>query len=283
MKLEAALVKAMQKAVTRLPGSVIQALEKAAGEAEGPAQTQLESILTNVEVASANNIPLCQDTGMQTFFVEAGADFPYLDQIKPAISSALGQATEEIPLRPNTVDPFSEINPGDNRGENSPFIHWDIVPGGKCRIRLLPKGGGAENMCSLKMLPPAAGLDGVKDFVLERVVEAGGKPCPPVILGIGIGGGADFALKLGKEALLRPLGNRHSNPEVAELEEELLEQVNEIGGGPMGVGGRPTALGVHVEYAVRHPASLPVGLVVQCWAHRRASVIIDRNGECRVE
>jgi fumarate hydratase subunit alpha len=147
---------------------------------------------------------------------------------------------------------------------------------------VLPKGGGSENMSALKMLPPGVGIKGIKRAVVDHIVSCGGKPCPPTILGVGIGGGADIALKLGKRAVLRDIGSRHPESEAAELEQELLELVNMSGVGPMGVGGATTCLAVHVEYAHRHPASLPLGILVQCWADRRAKVRLKADGSVKV-
>jgi fumarate hydratase subunit alpha len=180
------------------------------------------------------------------------------------------------------VDPFSGKNEGDNTGEYIPYITWDFCEGDEVRIIALPKGGGSENMSTLGMLKPGEGLEGVKNFVVEQMKRAGGKPCPPTIVGIGIGGGADLSLKLGKKALLRPVGKRHEDKFIASLELELIKRINNLGIGPMGLGGKTTVLDVHIERAHRHPASLPVGMVVQCWAHRKAEMIIRRDGSWEV-
>jgi len=185
-------------------------------------------------------------------------------------------------LRPNTVDPLRGGNPGDNTGRFIPYILWEIESGEACTIHLLPKGGGSENCSALRMLPPGAGIAGVKRFVVDHVVACGGKPCPPGVIGVGIGGGADLAMKLAKLSLLRPVGMRHEDPVVGALETELLTRINESGVGVMGLGGDTTALDVHIEVAHRHPASLPVGLVYQCWADRRKTVFIDRAGRVEV-
>lgn len=277
-----ALAKALGQAVTTLPGDVVQALREAWAREEGPAKVQLEAILKNVEMAKKSGLPICQDTGTPTFFVRFGLDFPHLKALFSAIPEAVRRATEEVPLRPNTVHPFTGKNPGDNTGRYVPAVTWEPVPGDSVEIHVLPKGGGSENCCALRMLAPGVGLKGIKEAVVEHVVGCGGLPCPPTIVGVGIGGGADLALKLGKIALLRPLNERHPEPEVAALEEELEELINASGVGPMGLGGRTTVLAVHVEYAHRHPASLPVGIVVQCWAHRRATVRIHADGSVTV-
>lgn len=225
---------------------------------------------------------MCQDTGIQTFYIEAGVASPYLGQLRSVITEAVAEATQEIPLRPNTVHPFSGENPGDNLGKGMPLIHWELVEGDEIAITLLPKGGGSENMSALRMLAPSDGMKGIKRAVVDHVIACGGKPCPPTVVGVGIGGGADVAMSLAKRALLREIGNHHSESEVAELEEELLTLINMSGVGPMGLGGRKTSLAVHVEYAFRHPGSLPVGIQVQCWADRRAKIHLSANGSIEV-
>jgi fumarate hydratase subunit alpha len=193
------------------------------------------------------------------------------------------KATKEIPLRPNTVDPFKGDNHKDNTGENIPYITWDFHKGSNVLITALPKGGGSENMSKLGMLKPGVGIDGAKDFIVEEMIKAAGNPCPPTVVGIGIGGGADLSLKLGKKALLRPVGKRHENNDIAKIEEELIKRINESGIGPMGLGGKTTVLDVHIEKAHRHPASLPIGIAVQCWADRRAQMIIHSDGSWEVK
>ena len=281
-KLIERLAEALAQAATVLPEDVVRVLEAARDREEGPARVQLEAILHNVRIAREGQVPICQDTGTPTFFVRFGTGFPHLAELAAAIPEAVRLATREVPLRPNTVHPFTGENPGDNTGRGIPHVTWLPVEGDGAEIFLLPKGGGSENCCALKMLPPGVGLKGVKEAVVEHVVACGGKPCPPTIVGVGIGGGADLSLKLGKLALLRPVGERHPEPEVAALEEELEELINTSGVGPMGLGGKTTVLAVHVEYAHRHPASLPVGIAVQCWADRRARVVISPSGEITV-
>jgi len=276
------LKEALRRAATVLPADVVRALEAARDREEGPARVQLEAILENVALAREKGVPICQDTGTQTFFVRVGTKFPYLDELREAIPEAVRRATEEVPLRPNTVHPFTRKNPGDNTGRFIPYITWELVPGDSAEIHLLPKGGGSENCCKLVLLTPAKGIPGVKRAVVEHIAACRGLPCPPTVVGVGIGGGADLSLKLGKLALLRPVGTRHPEPEVAALEEELEGMINALGVGPMGLGGKTTVLAVHIEYAHRHPASFPLGIVVQCWADRRAHVLISPKGEISV-
>ncbi len=276
------MIQLIKKAETELPKDVIDALEDALSKEKGIAKVQLETILKNVELAKKSQRPMCQDTGIQTFFVDVGIAFPYITEIKQWITDAVQQATEQIPLRPNTVDPFSGKNHGDNTGDFIPYINWDFKKGDTVTITAFPKGGGSENMSKLSMLKPGVGIEGVKKFVVEEMQHAAGNPCPPTVIGIGIGGGADLALKLGKKALLRPVGKRHEENQIADLEKELMKRINDSGIGPMGLGGKTTVLDVHIEKAHRHPASLPVGLVVQCWADRRAQLIIQPDGSWEV-
>lgn len=276
------VVQLIRKAEAELPDDVVSALENAYEIEEGVAKTQIGAILENIKLARESSRPMCQDTGIQTFFVDVGVDFPEISSVKKVIVDAVKTATFEIPLRPNTVNPFTGENHKDNLGEYIPYITWDFVEGDDVFITALPKGGGSENMSRLGMLKPGVGIEGVKDFVVEEVIKAGGNPCPPTIVGVGIGGGADLSLKLGKKALLRPVGTRHKDKVVAGIEEELIKRINDSGIGPMGLGGKTTVLDVHIEWAHRHPASLPVGIAVQCWADRRASMVIHSDGSWEV-
>ena len=271
------IIQLIKKAETELPEDVVNALEDALYKEEGTAKVQLETILKNIELAKKSQRPMCQDTGIQTFFVDVGIDFPYIVDIEQWITDAVQKATREIPLRPNTVDPFSGENHGDNTGDSIPYITWNLVKGDNLKITAFPKGGGSENMSKLGMLKPGVGIEGVKSFVVEEIIKAAGNPCPPTVVGIGIGGGADLAMKLGKKALLRPVGTRHKDKKIADIEMELIRRINESGIGSMGLGGKTTVLDVHIEKAHRHPASLPVGIVVQCWADRRAQMIINSD------
>ena len=281
--LKKGVVQLIRKAETELPDDVIFALERAYKIEDGIAKTQIGAILENIKLAIESKRPMCQDTGIQTFFVDVGVDFPEISSIKEIIVDAVRIATQDVPLRPNTVNPFTGENHKDNVGEHIPYITWDFVDGDDVFITALPKGGGSENMSRLGMLKPGVGIQGVKDFVIDTVIKAGGNPCPPTIVGVGIGGGADLAMKLAKTSLLRPVGIRHSDRNIAKLEMELIDRINRSGIGPMGLGGKTTVLDVHVEKAHRHPASLPVGVVIQCWANRRAEMIIYPNGKWEVK
>ncbi len=282
-QLSVALIAALQQATTLLPQDVVAALQRAEESEDSPlAKSQLQTILQNIEVAKEHRVPLCQDTGLHTFFVTAGTASPYLSKLQRVIKYALAKATEQIPLRPNTVHPFTGKNSGDNLGRYMPYLSWELVDGDEITITILPKGGGSENMSALKMLIPAVGMNGIKQAVVDHIIASGGKPCPPTIVGIGIGGGADIAMNLGKRALLRSVGDHHPEPMVAALEEELVHLLNMSGVGPMGIGGQNTVLAVHVEYAYRHTASLPIGIVIQCWAHRWAKVHLAADGTIEV-
>ena len=281
--LEDGLLKLILKSETEIPSDVIVAMKQAYQIEGGAAKLQLEAMLSNVELAKRKRCPMCQDTGILTFFVQVGTDFPAIGILKEVIEHAVARATLEIPLRPNTVDPMTSTNHGDNLGSYMPHILWDFEPGESVHIMALPKGSGSENMSALGMLSPSAGLEGVKQFVIETVKKAGGRPCPPIVVGVGVGGSADLSLNLGKRALLRPVGTRHVEKLISTLEEELLEMINKTGIGPMGLGGKVTALDVHVEVAHRHPASLPIGVVIQCWADRRAHMVIHKDGAWEVQ
>jgi fumarate hydratase subunit alpha len=281
--LEEGILQLIRKAETEIPSDIIAALQNAYLLETGAAKIQLEVMLANVEIARKKRCPMCQDTGILTFFVTIGTDFPETGILKHVIEHAVARATLEIPLRPNTVDPMTATNHGDNLGAYLPHILWDFQPGDDVHIMTLPKGSGSENMSALGMLSPSGGLQEVKHFVIDVVKKAGGRPCPPIVVGVGIGGSADLVMNLGKRALLRPVGTRHTERTIATLEEELLEMINKTGIGPMGLGGKTTALDVHVEVAHRHPASLPVGVVIQCWADRRASMVVHKDGSWEVK
>jgi fumarate hydratase subunit alpha len=273
-------VKLLQLAVTELPRDVKEALLRAYHEEENEiGKAQLQTILKNVELAEKTRAPMCQDTGVVIFYVKAGSKVDGLDQVEEALRNATVRATREVPLRPNAVHPFTQKNTGDNTGRFIPYIHWEVVPGDTLEITVMPKGGGSENVSALGMLSSSQGIKGLKKFVVDTVINAGAKPCPPTILGVAVGGGADIAMKLAKAALLKPLNQPNPNPELAKLEQELREAANSTGIGPMGLGGKTTVLDVKVDYAHRHPASYPVAVVVQCWAARKASARIHSDGK----
>ncbi|MHA1771380.1 MAG: fumarate hydratase [Candidatus Thorarchaeota archaeon] len=270
-------VRLLRKAATVLPSDVEKALREAyERETNATAKTQFEAILKNIEIARGG-IPMCQDTGIMIFYVKAGENFPHIGVIRDALTKAVVKATAEIPLRPNAVNPIVGGNSGNNVGKKIPWINWEIVPGDSLEITAFPKGGGSENASIVGMLKPGVGLTGVKKMVVDNALSYMGKACAPNIIGVGIGGGADIAIKIAKQQLMRPLNDHHPEPEVAEIEREIKEAINAAGIGPMGLGGDTTVLAVKVDYAMRHPASLPVGVAVQCWAARRSTAIISKN------
>jgi fumarate hydratase subunit alpha len=269
----------IKQAVIYLPEDVKQALEKAYMEETSEAgKTQLKAILDNIELAEKYQAPICQDTGTIIFYARAGANFKNLDKVEEALVNATRRATKEVPLRPNAVDPITQKNSGDNTGRFIPYINWEIAPGDALELTVMTKGGGSENVCVTGTLVPGEGINGLKKFVIESVIKAGAQPCPPTILGVAMGGGVDIAMKLAKKALLKPLNEPNPNQEIARLEKELFEAANMTGIGPMGLGGRTTVLGVHVEYAFRHPASFPAAVAFNCWAARRAAARIHADG-----
>jgi fumarate hydratase subunit alpha len=270
----------IEQAVIYLPDDVKVALQKAyCTETSAIGKTQLKNILKNIKLAEKLQAPLCQDTGTLTFYVKAGGRAKGLEAVEEALVNATRRATVEIPLRPNAVNPFTSTNSKDNTGRFVPQIHWEIVSGDSLELMVMPKGGGSENACALGMLVPSEGLKGLKRFVVEAVVKAGAQPCPPTVLGVGVGGGADAALMLAKKALLKPLTEVNADAQIACLEREILEAVNMTGIGPMGLGGKTTVLGVHVDFAFRHPASFPVAVAFNCWASRHASARIGIDGK----
>jgi fumarate hydratase subunit alpha len=275
-------VKLLTEAAIQIPLEIKNVLKKSMEqETNIIAKKQLESILMNIDLAKKYGAPICQDTGLVMFYLKAGNRFPILDKIPQILEDATKKATFEIPLRPNAVDPFTRKNSGNNTGKCIPWIDWEIVDGDSLELTVALKGFGSENMCKLKMLTPSNGIKGLKRFVINTVIEAGAKPCPPIILGVGVGGGVDSVMKLARKASLRSINKLHKKNEIAILEDELLSLVNQTGIGPMGLGGKTTALGVNIEYAYTHTAGLPVGVVIQCWAARKASAKISSNGEVK--
>ena len=262
----------IRKAEIELPDDVVNALRKDESIEENQvAKSQLQAILKNIEIAKNHAVPMCQDTGIMIFFAELGTEFQPGFDLEAAVRDAVALATREIPLRPNAVDPLNRNNSGNNTGSGIPDIHWKLVPGKQLKITVSPKGAGSENMSALRMFNPTE-AGSIKNFVLETVINAGGMPCPPLTLGIGIGGSFDKAARLAKEALLEPL-DAHMN----ELEQEVLEAVNALGIGCMGLGGSTTALAVHIKTAHCHTASLPVAINIQCWANRHASIVFGEE------
>jgi fumarate hydratase subunit alpha len=270
-----AVSRLFQEACYHLPEDVVTALKQAREAEESPVGRKvLDRILDNAEIAAKGEIPICQDTGDAVVFLELGQDVHIVGgDLYSAINEGVRQGYSEGYLRKSMVSrPFSaRINTKDN---TPAIIYTDIVPGDRLKIIAKPKGGGAENMSRLAMLTPAMGRQGVIDFVVKAVDEAGSNPCPPVIVGVGIGGTVEKTVLLAKKALVRKVGEPNPDPEVAELEKEILNRVNNLGIGPMGYGGRITALAVHAEVFPAHIASLPVAVNLQCWCARHKEAIL---------
>ena len=278
-------VELLRIAATELPVEYVEEMDRLMGETEGSVGvSQMANILENVSIAREGSRPMCQDTGIVAFMAKVGDGFPLRSRLKELLVEATKRATEEVPLRPNAVDMFKG-NTGNNVGLNGyvPIIYIDMVPGDELELVAMPKGGGSSNVAAHRMLKPGLGFKGVKQFVVEAVAQAGSLGCPPYFVGVGVGGGEDACMKIAKNALLRPFKVRSSDPRVAEMEEELLVKLNELGIGAMGLGEGPSVLDVHVEMAARHPASLPVGVVISCWALRHAKATITAAGEVEID
>jgi fumarate hydratase subunit alpha len=264
-----------QQANYGLGNDVVAALKKARKAEESPAgRRALDAILENARLAAADKIPLCQDCGSAVVFLEIGQNVLVVKgDLDDAVNAGVRRAYTEGYLRKSMVEhPFSGRK---NTGDNTPaVIHTDIVPGDKLKISVLSKGAGAENMTRLGMLLPAAGKKGVIDFVVKAVEEAWSNPCPPVIVGVGIGGTAEKAMLIAKHALLRKVGAPSPDKETAALEREILKKVNNLGIGPMGYGGRVTALAVHAESFPAHIGALPVAVNIQCHSARHREIIL---------
>lgn len=258
-----------------LPEDVLDALNNArAAEESESGRRILDQILENAAIAAQGAFPLCQDTGLTVVWLELGQDL-YVSggDLYEAVQEGVRRGYGEGYLRKSIVDPpFSDRR---NTGDNTPaVIHTRIVPGENLKITVMPKGGGSENMSALGMLKPADGRAGVVDYVVGVVDRAGANPCPPLVVGVGIGGSADEVMALAKRALLRPVGSLHPDAEVAALERDILRRVNDLGIGPQGVGGRTTALAVHVETTPCHIASMPVGVNLQCHSARHEEAVL---------
>ena len=237
-----------------------------------PAQEILDRIKENYEIADRDEIAICQDTGMACVFLEIGQDVHINGNIADAVNAGVKKGYGEGFLRKSVVrDPLDRVNTGDN---TPAMLYTDIVPGDQVKVTVAPKGFGSENMSQLKMLKPSDGLQGVKDFVIKVVEEAGPNPCPPIVVGVGVGGTFDKAALLAKKAIIRSAEERNANPFYAELEAELLEKINALGIGPQGFGGKTTALAVNIEYLPTHIAGLPVAVNLNCHVTRHKSEVL---------
>ncbi|WP_027363705.1 fumarate hydratase [Desulfotruncus alcoholivorax] len=233
----------------------------------------IEQLIKNAEIARTEEVPMCQDTGFAVVFVELGQEVHIVGgPLEDAINEGVRRGYAEGYLRKSIVGhPLERVNTGDN---TPAVLHLKLVPGDNLKITVAPKGGGSENMSAIKMLKPAEGVEGVKKFVLDTVKAAGPNPCPPIVVGVGIGGTFEKCALLAKEALLRSVGIPNPRPEIASLEKELLEEINKTGIGPQGLGGRYTALAVHIEIYPAHIASLPVAVNINCHASRHKEIIL---------
>ena len=256
-----------------LPDNVYKALNKSIEKEEAPIGKELiRELMANADLAKNERIPICQDTGIAVTFLEIGQDVHITGgALVDAVNEGARRGYKNGYLRKSCCDPFSRKNTGDN---TPAILHTKIVPGDRIKIVVLPKGGGSENYGEVRMLVPSEGKEGVKSFVLQMVNKGGPNPCPPIIVGVGIGGNFETSALLSKEALMVPIGERNADPSIAAFEMELLEEINKTGIGPGGYGGRVTALDVHVIMVPCHIASFPVAVNIQCHAHRIKEIII---------
>ncbi len=257
-----------------LNSDVCTAIVHAEKEEQSPiGRNIIKQLIENQEIARANQVPICQDTGYAVFFIELGQDLRIVGgDLESAINEGVRIGYQEGYLRKSIVDhPFERTNTDDN---TPAVIHYSIVSGDRLRIRFLAKGGGSENMSASKMLTPADGINGVKQFVLETVIAAGGNPCPPLVIGVGIGGTFEKAAMLAKEAQFRRVGEHNRLPDIEKLEKDLLTEINSSGVGPQGLGGTVTALAVNVEIYPMHIASLPVSVNLGCHASRHKEIVL---------
>ena len=252
---------------------VVNTINKSLEIEESPlGKNILNILLENTEIAKQKNIPICQDTGMAVFFVKLGQEVVIEgDTIENAINEGVRQGYEEGYLRKSVVQPITRLNTKDN---TPAIIHYEMVKGNEIVIEFAPKGFGSENMSKLKMLKPSDGIEGIKKFIIDTVSEAGPNPCPPIVVGVGIGGTVDKCAQIAKKALFRDLGNYNEDTNIENLEKELLIEINKLGIGPQGLGGSTTALSVHIETFPTHIAGLPVVVNINCHASRHKKVVI---------
>ena len=269
------------KSLKEIPPDIVVAIQRAAAtETTEVAKRIFAHYLQSIALGREKQMMVCQDTGIPIYWVEIGGNLR-LDgaRLTEAIVQGTERATREHPLRSSIVSPLKRENRQTNSGERIPIIHYDFTRDSDVLdILFMPKGSGSENMSFMKMLVPADGVNGIKRFVLEQVVGAGPKPCPPTIVGVGIGGSSDLCMTLAKKATTRPLGTRNPDPEIAALEMELFEAINQTGIGPQGLGGNTTALAVHIESAWTHITCNPVAVNIQCWRAERRRARIRANG-----
>jgi fumarate hydratase subunit alpha len=261
------------EANTDLGDDVFLAFDRAMEKEESPVGLDiLKELKENARIAKEEKIPICQDTGSAVVFLELGQDVHLVGgSLKEAVFEGVRQGFRDGYLRKSICHPFTRANTGDN---TPAIIHTEVLPGDKVKITVAPKGGGSENMSRVVMLTPSDGVEGIKRFVVQRVREAGSNPCPPTIVGIGIGGNFEESALLAKKSLLRPLGSRNPDPELDKIEGEILTEINKLGIGPQGLGGRTTSLDVHILMMPCHIASFPLAVNIQCHVHRHKEIVI---------
>jgi fumarate hydratase subunit alpha len=269
-EITAAVRKLAMSASCDLEPDILDKLLAARDREKSPlAKNALEMLVTNANIASRELIPVCQDTGIGVVFITIGQEVIVEGNLEEAIQEGIRAGYAEGFLRKSVCDPVTRKNTGTNVPA---VIHFEIVPGDKLRIGFLPKGCGSENMSGLVMLPPSAGMPGVEEYVVQKVKDAGSNPCPPITVGVGLGGTFEKAALLAKKSLMRPLGDPNSDAKIAEIEQRILQRINREGQGVMGWGGVNTALAVHMETYPTHIASLPVAVNIQCHAHRHKEI-----------
>ena len=268
----------------RLPDDVEARLrEMAAQETDPLTRTIYESMFRNQDLARTLGRPSCQDTGILQFWVKCGTRFPLMEDVEEILRQASAQASADIPLRPNCVETFDEINTGTNIGTGVPTLWWEPVPRWDgCEIYVYMAGGGCALPAYATALMPGEGYGGIADFVLRRMTDFGVNACPPLLVGVGVAATAETAAVLSKKALMRPIGSHSENPRAAEMERLLEDSINAIGFGPQGLGGKRSVMGVHVEHSARHPAALGAAVSVGCWSHRRGHLRFQRDLSCEI-
>ena len=261
------------EANTDLGEDVLEAFDRAIEKEESPLGVEiLKELKENARIARDERVAICQDTGFAVVFIELGQDVHLVGgSLKEAIFEGVRQGYRDGYLRKSICHPFTRANTGDN---TPAIIHTEIVPGDQVKITVAPKGGGSENMSRVVMLTPSDGIEGIKRYVVQRVKESGSNPCPPTIVGVGIGGKLELAAFLAKKSLLRPLGSKNPDTELDQLEFEILTEINKLGIGPQGLGGRTTSLAVHILMMPCHIASLPLAVNIQCHAQRHKEIVI---------
>lgn len=279
--LKAAVKEVWIRSLTEVPPDVLEALVAARERESSPrGRANLDILIDNAKLARQNRIVICQDTGVPTFFIRTPLNFPYRENLREAFDAALHELTlGEFPMRPMVVHPVTRQDRGDNTAANVPLLHAEIDNGIEyMEIKAMPKGAGTGIWATLKMFPPIVGMEGVKKFVVDSVLSAGSNPCPPLIIGVGLGGPLEEVARLATEATARPISVRHHEPLIANLEKELLEALNMSQIGPMGMGGDTSVLAVNIEYSGTHRPWMPVAVNINCWPGRRASCRIYRDG-----